>query len=153
MASVSHATWEHFPHEADIGVRGRGTSPDIAFAQAALGLTAVVTDPSLGLGSVSQDRAGLVGLAGHAQEQSENGLVEGAHELVTHVLAQCDAPLENLPRLVLATCHELRETDSQGRLSHLASVATRLRIGVGACGFLDRPLDFASCRGQHAGRP
>jgi tRNA nucleotidyltransferase (CCA-adding enzyme) len=37
--------WEHFPHEADIGVRGRGESPDIAFEQAALGLTAVVTDP------------------------------------------------------------------------------------------------------------
>lgn len=40
-------SWEHFPHEADIGVRGRGESPDIAFEQAALGLTAVVTDPSL----------------------------------------------------------------------------------------------------------
>ena len=40
-------SWEHFPHEADIGVRGRGESPDIAFEQAALGLTAVVTDPAL----------------------------------------------------------------------------------------------------------
>jgi SHS2 domain-containing protein len=40
-------SWEHFPHEADIGVRGRGESPDIAFEQAALGLTAVVTDPGL----------------------------------------------------------------------------------------------------------
>jgi SHS2 domain-containing protein len=39
--------WEHFPHEADIGVRGRGESPGIAFEQAALGLTAVVTDPHL----------------------------------------------------------------------------------------------------------
>jgi len=40
-------SWEHFPHEADIGVRGRGESPDIAFEQAALGLTGVVTDPRL----------------------------------------------------------------------------------------------------------
>lgn len=47
MASGSHAYWEHFPHDADIGVRGLGESPDIAFEQAALGLTAVVTDPSL----------------------------------------------------------------------------------------------------------
>jgi SHS2 domain-containing protein len=36
--------WEHFPHEADIGVRGRGDSPALAFEQAALALTAVVTD-------------------------------------------------------------------------------------------------------------
>jgi SHS2 domain-containing protein len=40
-------SWEHFAHEADIGVRGRGESPSIAFERAALGLTAVVTDPHL----------------------------------------------------------------------------------------------------------
>ena len=40
-------SWEHFPHEADIGVRGRGESPSIAFEQAALGLTAVITEPDL----------------------------------------------------------------------------------------------------------
>ena len=38
--------WEHFDHGADIGVRGYGASPDDAFAQAALALTAVVTDPA-----------------------------------------------------------------------------------------------------------
>ena len=36
--------WEHFDHESDIGVRGLGRSRDEAFAQAALALTAVVTD-------------------------------------------------------------------------------------------------------------
>ncbi|MDH3726961.1 MAG: archease [Myxococcales bacterium] len=40
-------SWEHFPHEADIGVRGQGDSPEVAFEQAALGLTAVITDPGL----------------------------------------------------------------------------------------------------------
>ena len=40
------ASWEHFPHEADIGVRGRGMSAATAFEQAALALTAVITDPS-----------------------------------------------------------------------------------------------------------
>jgi tRNA nucleotidyltransferase (CCA-adding enzyme) len=40
-------SWEHFPHEADIGVRGRGESPAVAFEQAALGLTAVITEPDL----------------------------------------------------------------------------------------------------------
>ena len=39
--------WEHFPHAADIGVRGRGSSPAAAFEQAALGLTAVITPPAL----------------------------------------------------------------------------------------------------------
>ena len=37
--------WEHFPHEADIGIRGIGASKEEAFEQAALALTAVVTDP------------------------------------------------------------------------------------------------------------
>ena len=36
--------WEHFPHEADIGVRGVGVTKAQAFEQAALALTAVVTD-------------------------------------------------------------------------------------------------------------
>jgi tRNA nucleotidyltransferase (CCA-adding enzyme) len=38
--------WEHFPHGADIGVRGIGATKEEAFAQAALALTAVVTDPA-----------------------------------------------------------------------------------------------------------
>lgn len=38
--------WEHFAHAADIGVRGIGPSCEEAFAQAALALTAVVTDPA-----------------------------------------------------------------------------------------------------------
>ncbi|RMH36025.1 MAG: archease [Nitrospirae bacterium] len=37
--------WEHFPHDADIGVRGIGTTKAQAFEQAALALTAVITDP------------------------------------------------------------------------------------------------------------
>ncbi len=39
--------WEHFPHGADIGVRGFGATREEAFEQAALALTAVVTDPAL----------------------------------------------------------------------------------------------------------
>lgn len=42
---MSTARWEHFPHEADIGVRGFGATPAEAFAQAGLALTAVITDP------------------------------------------------------------------------------------------------------------
>jgi SHS2 domain-containing protein len=37
--------WEHFPHEADMGVRGIGTTLEEAFEQAAMALTAVITDP------------------------------------------------------------------------------------------------------------
>jgi len=36
--------WEHFSHDADIGVRGCGPTLAEAFEQAALALTAVVTD-------------------------------------------------------------------------------------------------------------
>lgn len=38
--------WEHFRHEADIGVRGLGATREAAFEQAALALTAVLTDPA-----------------------------------------------------------------------------------------------------------
>lgn len=40
------ARWEHFAHAADVGVRGLGDSKDAAFEQAALALTAAVTDPA-----------------------------------------------------------------------------------------------------------
>ena len=37
--------WQHFDHQADIGIRGTGATLGEAFAQAACALTAVVTDP------------------------------------------------------------------------------------------------------------
>jgi SHS2 domain-containing protein len=37
--------WELLPHGSDIGVRGIGDSKAAAFEQAALALTAVITDP------------------------------------------------------------------------------------------------------------
>lgn len=40
------AHWEHYPHGADIGVRGFGASKAEAFEQAALALTAAVGDPA-----------------------------------------------------------------------------------------------------------
>jgi len=40
------ARWEHFPHQADVGVRGLGATPDEAFEQAAMALTAVIADPA-----------------------------------------------------------------------------------------------------------
>jgi SHS2 domain-containing protein len=43
---MSNGRWEHFPHEADMGVRGIGGSLGQAFEQAALAMTAVITDPA-----------------------------------------------------------------------------------------------------------
>jgi tRNA nucleotidyltransferase (CCA-adding enzyme) len=40
------AYWEHFPHQADVGVRGIGPTAEEAFEQAALALTAAVCDPT-----------------------------------------------------------------------------------------------------------
>jgi protein archease len=40
----SRAGWGHFPHDADVGVRGFGATAAEAFEQAALALTAVVTN-------------------------------------------------------------------------------------------------------------
>jgi len=39
----SKAYWEHFPHAADLGVRGVGSTVDEAFVQTALALFAAVT--------------------------------------------------------------------------------------------------------------
>jgi tRNA nucleotidyltransferase (CCA-adding enzyme) len=39
----SKAGWEHFPHDADVGVRGWGGTVAQAFEQAAYALTAVIT--------------------------------------------------------------------------------------------------------------
>jgi SHS2 domain-containing protein len=39
--------WEHFAHQADIGVRGIGRSTDEAFEQAGMALTAVVVTPEV----------------------------------------------------------------------------------------------------------
>jgi len=38
--------WEHFEHEADIGIRGIAPTLEQAFEQAAIAMTAVITDPA-----------------------------------------------------------------------------------------------------------
>ncbi|MDH4189252.1 MAG: archease [Betaproteobacteria bacterium] len=43
--SATAAHWEHFPHDADMGLRGFGATREQAFEQAALAMTAVITDP------------------------------------------------------------------------------------------------------------
>ena len=37
--------WEHFSHDADVGIRGIGRTKQDAFQQIAIALTAVVADP------------------------------------------------------------------------------------------------------------
>ncbi|MBN1269247.1 MAG: archease [Kiritimatiellae bacterium] len=42
--SIQGKRWEHFDHQADIGVRGVGRTKNEAFEQAAIAMTAAVTD-------------------------------------------------------------------------------------------------------------
>lgn len=42
--TAGECRWEHFPHEADVGVRGIGPTPAAAFEAAALAMTAAVAD-------------------------------------------------------------------------------------------------------------
>ena len=44
VESPMQPNWEHFPHQADMGVRGIGPTKEAAFEGAALALTAVITD-------------------------------------------------------------------------------------------------------------
>lgn len=36
--------WEHFSHDADVGIRGYGSTPAEAFAMAATAMTGIITD-------------------------------------------------------------------------------------------------------------
>jgi tRNA nucleotidyltransferase (CCA-adding enzyme) len=45
LQAGSGACWQHFSHVADVGVRGFGSTMEAAFEQAALAMTAVITDP------------------------------------------------------------------------------------------------------------
>lgn len=42
---TERGSWEHFPHQADIGVRGIAPTKEAAFQEAGLAMTAVITDP------------------------------------------------------------------------------------------------------------
>jgi protein archease len=44
---LSNRGWEQFPHDADVGLRGWGKSIEVAFEQAALALTGIVTDAEI----------------------------------------------------------------------------------------------------------
>lgn len=43
-SDTMQGSWEHFPHQADMGVRGIGSTKQAAFEGAGLALTAVITD-------------------------------------------------------------------------------------------------------------
>ena len=45
MTPPGPGRWEHFAHDADIGVRGLGPTAAAAFEQAALALAAVIVEP------------------------------------------------------------------------------------------------------------
>jgi SHS2 domain-containing protein len=47
MDASGPASWEHFPHGADIGVRGIGPTPAAAFVGIARAVTAVVVNPAV----------------------------------------------------------------------------------------------------------
>ena len=47
LRDAQASRWEHFPHDADIGVRGWGGTPACAFARAAQALTRIVTDAEI----------------------------------------------------------------------------------------------------------
>ena len=43
--TMSHGSWKHFEHDADIGLCGSGPDIACAFEQAGLALTAIITEP------------------------------------------------------------------------------------------------------------
>ena len=43
---IKKTGWEHFPHRADMGIRGFGATREQAFEQAAIALIAIITEPA-----------------------------------------------------------------------------------------------------------
>ena len=74
--------WEHFPHDADIGVRGLGNSPATAFEQGALALIAVISEPQ----SVEPQEAVTVQCEAHDLELL---FVEWLNALVFEMATRC----------------------------------------------------------------
>ena len=89
--AVVSARWEHFEHEADVGVRGVGVTSAQAFEQAALALTAVTTDLA---GVAARETVTIEAEAGDLDdllydwlnalvyETATRGLLFGRHEVI-----------------------------------------------------------------------
>ena len=90
------AHWEHFEHKADIGIRGYGATPAEAFAQCALALNAVITEPML---IVPREPVGLTCMA----PDLETLLLDWLNSLL----------LEMSLRKMLFSRFEVRITDGQ----------------------------------------
>lgn len=45
VGEIAASGWRHFSHDADMGVRAEGATPEQVFEQTALGMTALITDP------------------------------------------------------------------------------------------------------------
>lgn len=43
--TMDNSFWEHFPHDADMGIRGMGSNPEQAFEQTALAMMAIIIHP------------------------------------------------------------------------------------------------------------
>jgi SHS2 domain-containing protein len=87
------APFENFEHDADVGVRGRGPTAAVAFANAARALTAVVTDPGAVRESVCVEIACEAGDAESLLFDWLNALV---FEMSTRslVFARCEVEIE-----------------------------------------------------------
>ncbi len=46
QGEIKKTGWEHFPHKADMGIRGFGETREQAFEQAAIALIAIITEPA-----------------------------------------------------------------------------------------------------------
>ena len=47
QASLNESGWQHFDHAADMGISASGATLEEVFVQAALGMTAIITDASI----------------------------------------------------------------------------------------------------------
>ena len=74
--------WEHFDHEADIGIRGVASTLELAFEQTAVAMTAVITNPD----QVSASKA--VSIRCEALDH-ELLLMDWINELVYEMAVKC----------------------------------------------------------------
>jgi tRNA nucleotidyltransferase (CCA-adding enzyme) len=139
------ARWQHFEHGADIGVRGIGPSQAVAFEQAALALTAVVTDPAevealeavpITCTAPDEELLLLDWLNAIVSEMAVRGMLFGRYEVALTSVPDPDSPSGALRLRATAWGERLDPARHQPAVEVKGATCTELRVARAPGGWL-----------------
>ena len=128
------ARWQHFHHGADVGVRGIGSTLAQAFEQAALALTAVVTDPATVKRVVLCSGKVYYDLCDARREQGAEGValirLEQLYPFPEVELEKVLAPFTNMAEVVWCQEEPMNQGAWYSSQHHMRRVVQRLKPGT-----------------------